>query len=403
MGGTREPLVRQDPGTGTPGPTQVGPVASEPTSESTPSSPTHEAPASAGAQAGPGYSEVPPHAPAPGAATPVTSERLTELDRMLGQLNVPEGDVLSLLTELSGDEVDAVISDDRYRSSMLAALTQEEIARAVENMGVAFDVKLSWLLAAGTSFELVRTATLSATSAEFQAVLAHQPTVNGLKQQLGWHNFAKAVELMGQSAPDVATLMKNPQVIQALDEAWLRSNPGVRKVPMEEYIHEEGGWIYFNILNNSLSVQTKSGGPESTPLQMPPFVADSIVVATFHTHPNLGGETHKMVPSPSDEAQHLAWGVPGIVRTEVDGVYTLYAIDPPQRRHLAGDLTFRNSWSFPGPSGGQDPMSGGVDQSQDHGGETGRSGSDTATDTATDTGTDTGSGSDTGTASDIGG
>lgn len=292
----------------------------------------------------------------PHAAEPA-GDKIARLDAILDFIDVPEGEVIQILGELTGDEIELVVGDGRYLNRMIAALTDEEMADAVANMNVGLDTKLAWMLAEGTSYERVRKVVVVASAAEREAMLADPATVAALKEDLWWHDVARLVELTGQAAPDVNTLLAHPAVQEALEAAWVRSNPAVWKVPVdvEHPIHEEGGWIYFNILSGEISIMTKSGGPDSTSLQLPPWVEDSVIVATFHTHPNLGGVTHQLGPNEPDKAQHLSWGVPGIVRTEMEGKSTVFTMEPSRRLHLAGGMTVRNSWSFPGPDGGVAP------------------------------------------------
>ena len=83
-----------------------------------------------------------------------------------------------------------------------------------------------------------------------------------------------------------------------------------------------------------MSFQLSSGGPADFSDRMPPAVDDSIVVATFHTHPQLG-EDFKRTPSPGDISTGAGNGVPGIIRTEEAGRPVYYEYGPDVRLHLA--------------------------------------------------------------------
>ena len=135
---------------------------------------------------------------------------------------------------------------------------------------------------------------------------------------------------MAQPAPTTSDLLRDPTVQRALDEAWhdsLADDPARR--------HEEGGWVYCDITTGAIAIRrTPAGGQAELDLSAPPQVTDSVVVATFHTHPNPSAEGWK--PGPSGEDSHLAWllGVPFLVRAD-DGDHST---GPDSRRGgLVGD------------------------------------------------------------------
>jgi hypothetical protein len=83
-------------------------------------------------------------------------------------------------------------------------------------------------------------------------------------------------------APTVRELLGDPIVRRALDAAWADSLPtdDVRR-------HEEGGWIYADIVTGALAVErAPAGGQASLDLSTPPILLGRLVVGTFHTHPN---------------------------------------------------------------------------------------------------------------------
>jgi len=270
---------------------------------------------------------------------------IVQLDALLERFDVPEEQVIALLPTMSRDEQLVVLSMEAYRSKFAAALTNEEMARAVDALKAPLRLKLEWMLAEGTSYELVKPRIVAASPADRAAVLDDHDLLRALRDGLLWHNFAKCVELLGKSAPDRATLLADPDVQVVLDDAWVTSNPGVRTIPVTEYIHEEGGWVYFDVITGALSFERRSGGPDSTSDRFPPAVEDSIVVATFHTHPQLGADFER-TPSDADIATGQSNGVPGIIRTEEAGEKAFYFYGPDVRPHLAGSSAFR-SWSFP--------------------------------------------------------
>jgi hypothetical protein len=117
-------------------------------------------------------------------------------------------------------------------------------------------------------------------------------------------------------APTVAELQTEPVVLQALEQAWVDSCPDD---PTRR--HEEGGWIYADTTTGAISVRRATAGVRaSVDLNLPPLVAGSVVVATFHTHPNPGSEGWETGPSRGDtESAHL-FGVPCLIRAE-DGIH----------------------------------------------------------------------------------
>jgi hypothetical protein len=282
----------------------------------------------------------------------VPGANLPMLDELLNRLNVPEEQVITLLGQLTLPEKQAVLSSQTYRSKMIAALGNDEIARSVDAMDAALAAKLEWMAAEGTDYDLVKPRIQGATNAERAAVLGSQPILISLRDGLWlWDSFAKCVELLGRTIPNVSTLIADAQVQKVIEDAWIRSNPAIRQVPVQQYTHEEGGWIYLDIITNALRFSLKEGGPTSTSLRLPPSVADAIVIADFHTHPHLDWVAQ---PSPEDLATANGNGVPGIVRAEIAGQKMYFPYGPAARQHLAGG-TIRG-WSYPGATGGVAPQ-----------------------------------------------
>jgi len=125
-------------------------------------------------------------------------------------------------------------------------------------------------------------------------------------------------------APIAAELLPHPVVQVALREAWIDSladDPARR--------HEEGGWIYVDIATGAVATQRGQGGTQNTlDLSDPPLIPGSVVVATFHTHPNPTAEGWDGEPSGHDELSADLFGVPCIIRAD-DGDYTT---GPDRRR-----------------------------------------------------------------------
>src|SRR5665213_370451 len=78
-------------------------------------------------------------------------------------------------------------------------------------------------------------------------------------------------------------LLREPSIRAALSEAWKESNPGLASG------HEEGGFITLE--NEKLSVRRWPKG-EGNLIQVPNHLGCVVnglpIVATFHTHPNIG-------------------------------------------------------------------------------------------------------------------
>jgi hypothetical protein len=118
-------------------------------------------------------------------------------------------------------------------------------------------------------------------------------------------------------APTTADLLNHPEVRQALEDAWQDSLPAD---PTQR--HEEGGWVYADTASGDVTVRRAPAGATATiDLDSPPVVPRSVVVATFHTHPNPSAEGWD--PGPSAEDTQSAWllRVPCLIRAD-DGVHT---------------------------------------------------------------------------------
>lgn len=116
--------------------------------------------------------------------------------------------------------------------------------------------------------------------------------------------------------PTSIELLSEPIVQQALDAAWADSLPSD---PTQR--HEEGGWIYVDTTTGAIAARrAPTGSLAMLDVSLPPVVSGSVVVATFHTHPNPSAEG--WAPGPSDEDTESAWllGVPCLIRAD-DGIH----------------------------------------------------------------------------------
>ena len=135
---------------------------------------------------------------------------------------------------------------------------------------------------------------------------------------------------MSIQAPTAAELLNHATVNEALEQAWLDSLPNDASRR-----HEEGGWIYMDIQTGIVSVRRARAGDRFVlDVSAPPTVFGSVVVATFHTHPNLTADGWNPSPSRADTESACMLGVPCIIRAD-DGVHTT---GPASRRSgLTGD------------------------------------------------------------------
>jgi hypothetical protein len=187
-----------------------------------------------------------------------------------------------------------------------------------------------------------------ATPPEKVVALSNHELLSALNNALDHLSFARCVEFLGMRAPSFDELRKNGTVIHAIEDAWKASDVGVRDLVTEP--HEEGGWVFMNLIDGSLSIErAKPEGTDFIHLEPPPDVDNSVLVALFHTHPALG----KMAkPSPDDRRQDERRGVPDLVagNTGADPrVFQIFPSGPAVRKHLASET------KIPGRSGGIAP------------------------------------------------
>ncbi len=219
--------------------------------------------------------------------------------------------------------------------------------------GVELRSDLDGLMTAGnTTYADWSTTIRAATVLQKDVILAEPAFLTRMRSHLStWNDFARCVELLGRRAPTHNRLVANSTVSAALATAWTDSDVGVNPPLVSQ--HEEGGWVYLNLTTNRLSVRRQAAGATAgINLASPPIVADSIVVAKFHTHPNLG-PAWAAGPSPQDTTVDTAHGVPDIVVGSNDTVTTtfdIFASGPNRRLHLAGNQ------GLPGSGGGLAPQ-----------------------------------------------
>jgi hypothetical protein len=117
-------------------------------------------------------------------------------------------------------------------------------------------------------------------------------------------------------APTISELLQEPAVKDALERAWKDS------VPDDPGRHEEGGWVYLNQAAGGIEIRrAPAGGRAALDLNSPPVLPDSVVVATFHTHPNPSAEGWDPGPSAADTQSAWLLGVPCLIRAD-DGIHS---------------------------------------------------------------------------------
>jgi hypothetical protein len=85
---------------------------------------------------------------------------------------------------------------------------------------------------------------------------------------------------------DPHAILNDPAVLAALKQAWQDSHPGVTGG------HEEGGFILRDASGKLSAVRWPKGAQDT--IILPPHLnckmGENDIVATFHTHPNIGSD-----------------------------------------------------------------------------------------------------------------
>src|SRR3954463_7939085 len=106
--------------------------------------------------------------------------------------------------------------------------------------------------------------------------------------------------------PTADELLAEPVVRQEMEAAWtdsLADDPANR--------HEEGGWVYQDIATGRIAVRrAPPGSMRRLDLGNPPLVPGSVIVGTYHTHPNPTADGWEPGPSAVDVRNAALSGVP---------------------------------------------------------------------------------------------
>lgn len=174
-----------------------------------------------------------------------------------------------------------------------------------------------------------------------------------LKGALGdWDEFAGCIEDLGGRAPDKAELLANSKVQSALSKAWKDSLPSSpllaeSRDQLSTRNHEEGGWVYVNLVTNATVIRRQAAEDHTNfeiddagnlvpwiSLDLPPAVADCVLVSNFHVHPNQSRYDGASGP---DGRSIDSRKVPGLLRdSQGDGAYG--SVD--HRASLKGSQTY---------------------------------------------------------------
>jgi len=185
-----------------------------------------------------------------------------------------------------------------------------------------------------------------------KAVLSDQALLSALNDTLDFLSFARCVESLGRKAPTFDELKKDKTVSDALNDAWKASDPGIPHRDRVLIPHEEGGWVFMNLIDGTLHIERATAqGTNFIKLEPPPDVPNSVVVALFHTHPNLG-PGFKAEPSSDDKKADNRRGVPNLVAGSPNSKpdsFKIFLSGPSVRPHVGSDK------KLPGPGGGTKP------------------------------------------------
>jgi microcompartment protein CcmK/EutM len=271
----------------------------------------------------------------------------TRLRAAMDGWGADEGQILQILQGASAAEKTAILDDDSLMNALESSLSRSSMIVALDHLDAHPKKKLEtatdgWGVDGQEVLDIVR----NASNQEKNEILSDAAFLRDpLKRELSWNEFAMAVELLGRDAPTGNDLQSNNTVVGALNTAWNASNPGNPNRGANP--QEQGGWIYLDIITDTVQTESAGGGSQSSiSLSNPSTVTDSIVVGNYHTHPNTG-PNWQASPSPQDKQNAPQRGVPGLVRAVRNQIFPY---GPNRRAHLAG------SRGYPGPGGGIAPQ-----------------------------------------------
>ncbi len=230
----------------------------------------------------------------------------------------------------------------RIRDTLVETLIAEKVTAALKE----------WVLElAGSGDKETLVFTLDTLDkSEKLALRSDKAFMEGLRDKLAWEDFANCAQILGRRALTGEELKDHPAVIQQLNDAWEDSlpmlPPATSKDDIENGNHEEGGWIYLNLVTGKLEfrkadklrVIVHAGTPPemAIDLSLPPEVDDAVLIANYHIHPNEEG-VYAEGPSGEDYTTIDSYGVPGLLK---DWVKVWVYGTVPMRLNLAGNRTY---------------------------------------------------------------
>ncbi len=245
------------------------------------------------------------------------------------------------------------LKTDAWRSFFVDVCTNATMETLVTDLGWALQDKLRWLANEGCGYGQFKNV-INASSDKATA-LADQPFLLQLADYLSWDDFAKCVELFGRTIPGAGTLLSDATVQAAMAAAWAVSGAAITPkppAPAPPGVHEEGGYIYLDIITNTISTsRAEPGAQASLPLNDPSPPEHAITIGGFHTHPNVGPVWGSPFASGADVNWANRNGIPLLIRGAFPAVVNVSDTSTGVgRAHLAGDR------GFPGATGGTAPQ-----------------------------------------------
>ncbi|HEU5108967.1 MAG TPA: hypothetical protein VFT95_10475, partial [Micromonosporaceae bacterium] len=240
-----------------------------------------------------------------------------------------------------------------WMSFFVAVCDNATMETAVGDLAFPLPEKLTWLMAEGCGYPAFKNVITAAP--DKPVALADQALLLKLHDHFSWNDFAKCVELLGRVIPGPGALIGDATVQAALASAWTASNPAITPAPPAPGppgVHEEGGFIYLNIITNVITTDRVAAGAQASLALNDPNPPDhAITVGGYHTHPNVGPVWGAPFPSGADTAWATRNGIPLLIRGAFPAVANVSDTSTgAARAHIAGER------GFPGAAGGLAPQ-----------------------------------------------
>jgi len=194
-----------------------------------------------------------------------------------------------------------------------------EMKEAVDLLGFQLIQKLDWMIDEGTDGRLVCEVVTGAAQPQRDTVRTNARMMRRLRAALSEEAYARNRKRLGDLPPSGAALRGMAAVRAALQGAWNDSD-----VMNLANRHEEGGWIIWSWVDDSITVDRAPSGARGglgTIVGTRPNDTDTRqVIGWFHTHPNPAGpDPHtggnwNLGPSGGDIGFANGESLPGLVR-----------------------------------------------------------------------------------------